>query len=106
MTGTARPLLEYIADYERGLAQGSPLGLPAPGQVAWLLNDLSSQLGYTMAARDEARFARLVQLGPAAFADAVLTAEGLDPELETHQRQAVRAFVAERFARWVAGGAA
>jgi hypothetical protein len=71
-------------------------------QVIWLLHDLALQLGYSMAARTPEQFERLVRQGPSAFADAVLVAEGLDPDLQRDQRKAVRAFVRARFDRWAA----
>jgi len=55
---------------------------PDPTEVAWLLHDLCTQLGYSMAARQPERFIELVSKGPDSFADAVLVAEGLDPALE------------------------
>jgi hypothetical protein len=72
----------------------------ADERLAWLLRDLCTQLGYSMAVRDPARFRRLVALGAEVFADAVLVAEGLDPELDKQLRRSVREFVSERFARW------
>ena len=69
-------------------------------RVEWLLNDLCVQLGYSMAVRQPEKFESLVAEGPESFADAVLVIEGLDPQVEKHLRQAVRSFVAQRFARW------
>ena len=69
-------------------------------RVYWLLSDLCSQLGYSMAVREPERFERLVAEGVEAFADAVLEAEGLAPELNKGLRRDVRAFVAKRFEKW------
>jgi hypothetical protein len=77
---------------------------PDPKQVAWLLQDLCTQLGYSMAMRQPERFIQLVHTGPDSFADAVLLAEGLDPAREKRQRRDIRQFVATRFERWAAGG--
>ena len=74
-------------------------------QVYWLLGDLCVQLGHCSAAREQERFEQLVSSGPDAFADAVLIAEGINPEYEKHLRREVRDFVAARFARWQAGAA-
>jgi hypothetical protein len=78
---------------------------PDPKEVAWLLQDLCTQLGYSMATREPERFIELVPQGPDSFADAVLRAEGLDPTLEKRLRRDVRQFVAARFERWAAGDA-
>ncbi|HEX9819746.1 MAG TPA: hypothetical protein VGD07_09060 [Methylomirabilota bacterium] len=77
---------------------------PDPNAVAWLLQDLCTQLGYSMAARQPERFIELVSKGADSFADAVLLAEGLDPTLEKRLRRDIRQFVAARFERWAAGG--
>ena len=76
---------------------------PDPTEVAWLLQDLCTQLGYSMAARQPERFIELVSKGPDSFADAVLLAEGLDPALEKRLHRDTRQFVAARFERWAAG---
>ena len=55
---------------------------PDREDVEWLLKDLSSKLGYSMANRQPERFIALAQQGPEEFPDAVLLAEGLDPNLE------------------------
>jgi len=68
--------------------------------VEWLLADLCVELGYCLWGREPACFESLVELGPGAFADAVLRAEGLDPELDRRARQGVRDFVARRFEAW------
>jgi len=70
--------------------------------VAWLLHDLTVQLGFSMAARTPGLFEGLVRLGPAAFTDAVLSAEGLDSELEKEQRKIVLESVRRRFELWSA----
>ena len=76
-------------------------------QVAWLLHDLTVQLGYSMAARNPEQFEGLVALGPGAFANAVLIAEGLDPNfVDKAQRDALHGFVKRRFERWAAESAA
>ena len=72
----------------------------ADERLAWLLRDLCTRMGYSMAVRDPAKFKPLVALGAEVFADAVLVAEGLNPEHEKHLRRAVREFVSERFAGW------
>ena len=51
-------------------------------EVGWLLTDLCEKLGFGMAIRDPDRFRELVPLGPDQFADAVLDAEGLNPDHE------------------------
>ena len=76
---------------------------PDPTEVASLLHDLCTQLGYSMAARQPERFIELVSKDPDSFADAVLVAEGLDPALEKRLRRDTRQFVATRFERWAAG---
>jgi hypothetical protein len=75
---------------------------PNPEDVAWLLQDLCTQLGYSMAVLQPERFIALVHKGPDSFADAVLLAEGLDPTREKRLRRDVRQFVAARFERWAA----
>jgi hypothetical protein len=77
---------------------------PSPKEVAWLLQDLCTQLGYGLAMLQPERFIELVPKGPDSFADAVLLAEGLDPTLEKRLRRDVRQFVAARFERLAAGG--
>ena len=74
-------------------------------RVGWLLQDLCTQLGHCSAAREPSRFEEMVASGPAAFADAILAAEGINPEYEPAMRRDVQSFVAERFARWDAEGA-
>ena len=73
---------------------------PDLADVSWLLDDLCSKFGYSLAVREPERFMRLVPNGPDSFADAVLVAEGLDPALETRLRSGVREFVAARFELW------
>jgi len=73
---------------------------PDPKEVDWLLRDLCTRLGFSMAVRDAERFIGLVHQGPDSFADAVLLAEGLDPVLEKRLWRDVRDFVATRFERW------
>jgi len=69
--------------------------------VHWLLNDLCSNGGYCDASRNPERFVSLVADGPEKFADAVLVAEGLDPEtMDKRQRRALVSFVTERFELW------
>ncbi len=75
-------------------------------EVGWLLTDLCEKLGFSMAIRDPDRFQELVPLGPDQFADAVLDAEGLNPDHEKQVRRHVRELVAARFARWKETGAA
>lgn len=77
---------------------------PNPKEVASLLQDLCTQLGYSLAMRQPERFIELVPKGSDNFADAVLLAEGLDPTLEKRLRRDIRQFVAARFERWAAGG--
>ena len=72
----------------------------APSQVGWLLTDICVHLGHCSAAREQERFEQLVSLGPAALADAVLVAAGINPEHEKQLRREVHEFVAARFARW------
>ena len=74
-------------------------------RVAWLLEELCTELGHCSAARDQARFESLVGRGADAFADAVLAAEGINPEHDKEARRELRSFVGERFARWDAEGA-
>ena len=76
---------------------------PNPKEVASLLQDLCTQLGYSLAMRQPERFIELPK-GSDNFADAVLLAEGLDPTLEKRLRRDIRQFVAARFERWAAGG--
>ena len=76
---------------------------PNPKDIEWLLKDLCTKLGFSMAVRDPDRFIALAQQGPHIFADAVLLAEGLDPNdptLEKRLRRGVHEFVAARFERW------
>lgn len=70
--------------------------------VHWLLSDLCSNGGYCDAGRHPERFVPLVADGPEKFADAVLVAEGLDPQtMDQHQqRRGVWSFVTERFELW------
>ena len=77
-----------------------------PTKVGWLLQDLCVELGHCSAAREPERFEQLVPLGADTFADAVLAAEGINPEYEKQLRNEVRQFVAARFARWDPAGAA
>ena len=72
-------------------------------EVARLLHDLTVQLGYSMAARNPELFESLVRLGPAGFTDAVLSAEGIDPESNKHQRKTLFEFVSRRFDLWSSG---
>ena len=61
-----------------------------------------------MAVRDPDRFIALARQGPHIFADAVLLAEGLDPNdptLEKRLRHGVHEFVAARFESWTSRGA-
>ena len=78
---------------------------PDPKDIKWLLEDLCTKLGFSMAVRDADRFIALVHQGPDTFADTVLLAEGLDPTLEKRLRRDVREFVAARFERWASRGA-
>jgi hypothetical protein len=69
--------------------------------VHWLLIDLCEKSGYSMAVRNPESFVPLVAKGPELFADAVLVAEGLDPQtMDKHQRRGVVRIVAERFELW------
>jgi hypothetical protein len=77
---------------------------PNPKDVAWLLQDLCAQLGYSKALRQPERFIVLVPKGPDSFADEVLLAEGLDPAREKRLRREIRQFVAARFQHWAAVG--
>lgn len=72
-------------------------------RVHWLLYDLCTQFGFCSAVREPEKFERLVSEGADTFADAMLTAEGLAPDLHKQIRRKVRAFVVERFDKW--GGA-
>ena len=56
----------------------------------WLLEDLCTKLGFSMAVLDADRFIALVHQGPDTLADTVLLAEGLDPTLEKRLRRKVR----------------
>ena len=76
-----------------------------PKDIEWLLHDLCVRLGFCMAARDPARFLALAHEGPHTFADAVLLAEGLDPNdpaLDKSLWRGVHEFVAARFEQWAA----
>lgn len=77
---------------------------PDRDEVEDLLDDLTIQMGYSMASREPERFIELASEGPEHFADAVLAAEGLDPSLEGRLRREVHGFVAARFERWAATG--
>jgi hypothetical protein len=77
---------------------------PDPREVDRLLQDLCTNLGFSMAVRDAERFIALVHQGPDIFADTVLLAEGLDPTLEKRLRRDVREFVAARFEHWTSHG--
>jgi len=77
---------------------------PDPKEVTRLLQDLCTQLGYSLAMRQPERFIELVPKGPDSFAEAVLLAEGLDPTVEKRLRRDIRQFVAVRFDRWAARG--
>ena len=80
---------------------------PNPKDIEWLLEDLCTKLGFSMAGRDPDRFLALAHQGPHSFADAVLLAEGLDPNdptLEKRFRRGVHEFVAARFERWASRG--
>src|SRR5687767_760724 len=81
---------------------------PNPKDIEWLLEDLSTKLGFSMAVREPDRFIALAHQGPHIFADAVLLAEGLDPTdptLEKRLRSGVHEFVAARFERWASRAA-
>ena len=78
---------------------------PDPKDVEWLLEDLCTTFGFSMAVRDADRFIPLVHQGPDTFADTVLLAEGLDPTSEKRLRRDVREFVAARFERWTSQSA-
>jgi hypothetical protein len=78
-------------------------------QVHQLLFALSSKHGYSLAAREPVIFEPLVSRGPRAFSEAVLRAEGLDPELHEDRLRSVLSVVDEYFKRWQAadqGGSA
>ena len=77
---------------------------PDRDEVEQLLDDLTVQMGYSMASREPERFIGLARQGPERFADAVLAAEGLDPSLESRLRRELYGFVAARFERWAATG--
>jgi hypothetical protein len=79
-----------------------------PKDVEWLLHDLCTKLGFSMAVRDPERFVALAHQGPQVFADAVLLAEGLDPNdpaLDKRLRGGVHEFVAARFEHWTSRAA-
>ena len=81
---------------------------PSPKDIEWLLEDLCTKLGFSMAVRDPDRFIALAHQGPHIFADAVLLAEGLDPTdptLEKRLRRGVHEFAAARFERWASRAA-
>jgi hypothetical protein len=72
---------------------------PSPKDIEWLLEDLCTQFGFSMAGRDPDRFIALAHQGPDVFADAVLLAEGLDPNdlaLDKRLRRGVHEFVVAR----------
>jgi hypothetical protein len=69
-------------------------------QVKWLLTDLCEQGGYCSALRELEGFEVMVDEGAEAFADAVLTTEGLKPEKHKDIRRDVLAVVSERFQQW------
>jgi hypothetical protein len=52
------------------------------------------------------RFVALVAQGADEFADAVLTAEGLDPKSEKRLRRQVQSLVGRHFTAWHTNGAA
>jgi hypothetical protein len=60
-------------------------------RVYWLLEDLCTQMGFSLAARQPERFEKLVSAGVDAFTDAVLVTEGLSLEEHKRLRSEVRA---------------
>ena len=81
---------------------------PNPQEIERLLQDLCTSLGFSMAVRDPDGFIALAHQGPHIFADAVLRAEGLDPNdppLEKRLRRGVHEFVAARFEHWASRSA-
>ena len=81
----------------RSMSKSSP--------VEYLLSELCVQFGFCDAGRDLIRFEEVARLGPDAFTDQVLLAEGLDPKLEKRMWKEVRRYVSKRFADWDANGA-
>jgi hypothetical protein len=78
---------------------------PDPKDIEWLLEDLCTKLGFSMAVRNADRIIALVHPEPDIFADAVLLAEGLDPRLEKRLPRDVREFVPACCERWTSQGA-
>jgi hypothetical protein len=71
-----------------------------PTHVASLLEDLCVRYGFSMPVRDVGRFVAAVAQGPDFFAETVLRAEGLEPNLEGRLLREVRDVVAARFHHW------
>ena len=78
----------------------APMRQPSPNQVYWLLVDLCEKSGSRMAIRDIDRFQAVVIHGPDVFTDAVLTAEGIAPDVDKQMRRELNTFVAARFVQW------
>jgi hypothetical protein len=75
-------------------------------RVRHLLEELCTELGFCSAARDPMRFLALVAQGADEFADAVLSAEGLDPKSEKRLASQVQSLVRQHFTAWHTNGAA
>lgn len=69
-------------------------------RLQWLLDELSSQLGFDMAARESQKFGVIVPFGVDAFTDLVFVVEGLDPLASKQLRLQVRHLVAKHFELW------
>jgi hypothetical protein len=69
-------------------------------KVAHLLEELCTDLGFCLAGRDPTRFETLTESGVDAFTDAVLAAEGLNPETDLVIRRQVRSLVDSHFLGW------
>ena len=65
----------------------------------WLLYDLCVRLGFCLPAKEEVCLVGLAPDDPDDFTDAVMWAEGLDPQLHQRLRQQVRKLVVEHFER-------
>lgn len=79
---------------------------PTAEDVARLLAELCDTHGYSMAVRQPERFTLLAADGPEPFAEAVVVAEGLNPETDKRALRAVRDVVAARFDQWASSGTA
>jgi hypothetical protein len=68
-------------------------------QVHWLLHDLCVVLGYCLPAHERDRILAAPPGDVDSFTDAVMMAEGLNPQEEKKPRRGVRDMVARHFAR-------